>query len=199
MSDRILSLPITAQSLQLATTPQLLHTTAMKHLPQMGGMSSAIRADTATLLRLDLPSDPLGRPGRITLRLRGPAIDQALEPVETLPLVDGSRLVLRVAASARARDQDDKIVYKPLSDDRFEATITRQLRAAGMEPADLAFSPAKRFGQPGNGQVWLTVRDITTTITITDPALAEAAHATGIGRGRAYGLGMPVVVVNPTH
>lgn len=199
MSDRILSLPITAQSLQLATTPQLLHTAAMKQLPRMDGMSSAIRADTATLLRLDLPSDPLGRPGRITLRLRGPAIDPALEPVETLPLVDGSRLVLRVAASARARDQDDKIVYRPLPDDRFEATITRQLRETGLEPTDLAFSAPKRFGQPGNGQVWFTVRDITTTITITDLALAEAAHATGIGRGRAYGLGMPVVVANPTH
>ena len=197
MSDHILSLPITAESLRLATAPELLHQAGMRFLPQMNGMSGAIRADTGTLLRLDLPSDPLGSPRQITLRLRGPAVDPSLPQVETLPLVDGCQLVVRMATVARPTTSTGATVLRPITDAEADDWVRHRLTDVGLDPIELHISPSKTFGAPRGHQVWFAIRDIAATVAITDPDRAQAAYHGGIGRGRAYGLGMPVITATP--
>ena len=70
--------------------------------------------------------------------------------------------------------------------------LTRQ----GMPPDHPAVYPARRFGSAG--QIHFTVRDLTARVTVTDAALAPMALHHGIGRGRAYGLGM-LIQLTPNH
>lgn len=192
MTDRVLRLPLDRESLMLIADPTSLHKRVMTLLPDLGGTSTAIRADTGTLFRVDLPTDPLGTPGRISLRVRSNALAAGIgEPVVEVPLADRSRVLLRVAAERRQTD-DRGIRVRPVSDIEAGSWVRELLDRHGFDLAEVALSPTRRFGSRQG--VRFSVRDVAATVTVTDAEKAATAYDRGVGRGRAYGLGMIIPI-----
>lgn len=207
MIDHLIDVPLTRDNLKVVASPAALHRRMATFLPDLKGRSSAIRADTQTVFRVDLPSDPLGTPGRITLRLRGDAVDPTEATIQEISgIVDGSRIVATVAAERRATVHADRSCTDPACHlTAHERTRTRAvgnyeavtwarelLQRHGLEATDLAVGPARRMADDGG--VRFSVRDICATVRVLDPAKSEDALRRGIGRGKSYGLGMLVPV-----
>lgn len=197
MNDYLLKLPITRENLEMIATPERLHRHVMNLLPDLGGRSSSIRADTHTVFRVDLPTDRFGTRGEITIRLRSPALDTGLPLVGTpTHLIDGTAIVVQVAADRR-RTLPDGIKTTPVPDVDAAAWARHLLTRQGLDVAGLRISTARRFGS--RHRVHFTVRELSATLTVTDPAKAAHAYTTGIGRGRAYGLGLIIPLPQPAN
>lgn len=199
MVDQIARLPLTRENLAWVVDPTATHRHAMGYLPNLAGRSAAIRNDTGTQFRVDLPSDPLGVPGKITLRFRGEALTCDLEQVEVNPILDDTPIIVRVAAERR-KTIEKHVYQRTVTDaDAADWGIALLDRHGLTVTGELAVSPVHRFGHPhthGEAAVSFATRDVLATVAVRDPALAEAATRHGIGRGRAYGLGMIVTVPN---
>lgn len=195
MKDFLIERPVTREALEEATTPARAHGVMTSWLPQLHGRTGAIRAASATQFRVDLPTDPLGAPGVIRWRVRSDALeDGAGTPVAISDLVDGVRILAVVAAERRGRDDVGKVKTRPVNDDEATAWGAALLGRHGLATDDLEISPAQQYGRRGP-HFW--IRHLAATIAITDFDLATRAMHAGIGRGRAYGLGL--VVPDPTH
>ncbi|NHN56239.1 type I-E CRISPR-associated protein Cas6/Cse3/CasE [Calidifontibacter sp. DB0510] len=193
--DVVTHWPLDAAHLRLAANPDTLHKRVMRYLPDLGGRSSAIRADTDTQYRVDLPNDVCGDRGRITLRLRSHALEGFTASEGAPQLANGIRLTAVVAAEKRATQDDGRVRIRPVTDDEAEEWARELLRRHGFDTSTLAVSAARAFGSlKARRSVHFTVRDIVATVNIADPALAALAVERGIGRGRAYGLGMLVAM-----
>lgn len=192
MIDHLVTLPLTRDTLTVVTDPPTVHRLMAEYLPDFGGRSRAIRADTGTLFRIDLPSDPLGTPGAVTMRLRGPLFDGTVGEVAPIPdLTDGSRVVAVLAAEKRKTD-DRGVRVRPVRDADAKTWAAALLQRHGLAATDIITSPPRRYG--GTRGVRFTVRDLSAVVTIADPTAAEQAMSRGVGRGRSYGLGMLVPI-----
>ena len=192
MTDRVLDLPLDRETLLMVADPARLHKHVMTLLPDLGGMSTAIRADTGTQFRVDLPTDPLGERGHNRLRIRSNALPDGIgQPAASTPLETQARVVVRLAAERRHTDERG-IRVRPVTDAEADTWVRQLLGRHGFDVVEAALSPSRRFG--GRQGVRFTSRDLAATITITDPELASSAHDQGIGRGRAYGLGMLIPI-----
>lgn len=187
--DRVTDLPLDQTSLATVADPTRAHRFMSSYLPDLGGRSTAIRADTGTQFRIDLPNDPLGVPGHIRLRLRGPVLTNTSGAAEPVTLTESTRLVAVVAAERRNTDSRG-IRVRPVRDDEATQWAYDLLTRHGLTPTELAVTRGRRFG--ANTGVRFTIRDLAATVTVTDPVAASRALHQGIGRGRAYGLGMLV-------
>lgn len=195
MTDYVVDLDLTRENLLLCADPRRVHRLVTTHLPDLKGRSTAIRADTATLFRIDLPNDPLGVSGCIRLRLRGKTLDRSVGTAIPVPeLTDGIKIVAVLAAEKRNTD-DRGIRTRAVLDEEAPAWAEALLTRHGLAPRDLAVSPRRRYGAaPG---VRFSIRDISATVTLSDLDLARTALVRGVGRGRAYGLGLIVPLAAP--
>lgn len=192
MIDHIVTLPLTRDTLTLVADPPRVHRLMAANLPDLDGRSNAIRADTDTQFRIDLPSDPLGTPGAVTMRLRGPMFDGNVGDATPTPnLSDGLRVVAVVAAEKRKTD-DRGVRVRPVPDADVHAWAAALFQRHGLTATDAIISPPRRYG--GRRGVRFTVRDLAAVVTINEPPAAANAMRRGIGRGRAYGLGMLVPI-----
>ncbi|GAB78906.1 CRISPR associated protein [Austwickia chelonae] len=192
LQDHVIDLPLTRDWLSLVADPERTHRCMATYLPDLGGRSRAIRADTGTQYRLDLPQDPLGSPRLIRLRLRSDVLLPGIgTPHEVPPLVDGTRVVAVLAAEYRTTKPDGTMRVRAVPDAEASAWATDLLARHGLAAHDVALSPQRSYGN-GRDVVHFTVRDLAATVTLTDPDLAARALALGVGHGRAYGLGMLV-------
>lgn len=217
MIDRVVSLPLERATLEIVADPLRLHEFVMQSLPDLGGRSAAIRADTGTQFRVDLPMDPLGAPGGVALRLRGESVSAPGARSIVLPEPhDGMRVTAVVAAGKRTTHERHTRI-RPVTDPEAHTWAGELLGRHGLEPSQLAVSGSRRFGRfhpppasrrreptgkAGAGDQErdipaFVIRDLTATVTITDPELCRRAFHLGIGRGRAYGLGMLVPLPDP--
>ena len=105
--------------------------------------------------------------------------------------VDGCTIVLQVAAERR-NTQDGRIRVRPVVDHEASEWARALLRRHGFVSEEVAVSGPRRLGARGNLGFW--VRDVRAVVSIADSELAMRAHSAGVGRGRAYGLGMVVTV-----
>lgn len=216
MTDHLVSLPLTRDTLEVVCDPVRLHKHVAEYLPDLHGASTAIRADTDTQSRVDLPTDPLGERGHVVLRLRGDAVVTGGTSVATPDWTEVTRVVARVAAEKRTT-RDGVTRSRPVRDDEAQAWATELLLRHGWEVLDIAVSAARPFAgaRPVSGRRGRTpgppnpvrrdeplpahfrVRDLTASVQPVDPDLARASLARGIGRGRSYGLGMLVPLPSP--
>lgn len=195
MPDYLVDLELTHENLLLIADPQRVHRLMASHLPDLGGRSSAIRADSGTQFRLDLPNDPLGVPGRLRMRLRGSAIEGCLGTAIPVPeLTDGTRVVAVLAAEKRNTDERG-IRVRAVLDEEAPAWAKALLARHGLTTHDLAISPRRRYGTAPGAR--FSIRDIIATVTVADAELAHGALVRGVGRGRAYGLGLIVPLASP--
>jgi hypothetical protein avisC_06387 len=184
----------------------------MSFLPDLAGASRAARADLGVLYRLALPTDPGGRSGHAVLRFRAPFEIDGAEPVDAPEaLAVGRRFTVRVVAEKRHQDSEGRSRSRPVFDEEAEAWARGLLARRGIGADAVVVSERWRVGSPGErprsqrtrrteggrradpprGRSF-TVRDLTATIT----GLAEGcdAYTRGIGRGKAFGYGMPIVL-----
>ncbi|CAG7570809.1 hypothetical protein FB554_2927 [Barrientosiimonas humi] len=194
MTDLVIDYPLSTDLLKTVAQPEATHGWFCKLLPDMHGRSAGIRIDTGSQFRVDLPSDPLGEPGDVRLRVRSAgATVPGGRPIETPPLVSGTRCVALVAAEKR-NTVDGAVRVRPVTDEEMAAWATGLLARHGIDVEDLAWSAARGYGVRGERRVRFTVRDLSFVVADVAADAAKKVLANGIGRGRAYGLGMVVPV-----
>ena len=211
MTDQIVSLPL-AQALPSLGGPDGIHRLAMSFLPDLAGASRAARADLGVLYRLALPTDIGGRSGHAVIRFRAPFDIGGAEHIEAPDgFAVGQRFTVRVVAEKRHQDPEGRSHSRPVFDEEAEAWARGLLARRGIEADAIVVSERWRVGSPGErlrlrraqrteggrktdpprGRSF-TVRDLTATVT----GLTEGcdAYSRGIGRGKAFGYGMPIVL-----
>ena len=190
MPDQTVTLPL-ARALPHLGGPDGIHRLAMSFLPDLAGASRAARADLGVLYRLALPTDVGGRSGHAVILFRAPFdIDGAehIEAPDTFAV--GQRFTVRVVAEKRHQDPKGRSHSRPVFDEEAEAWARGLLARRGIEADALVVSERWRAGPPGGRAFWL--RDLTATIGgITEDC---EAYTRGIGRGKAFGYGMPIVL-----
>jgi hypothetical protein len=180
MSDRLFRLPLSREVLQIVADPATLHRHVMALLPDLAGRSASIRADTNTQFRVDLPTERLGTRGFVTIRLRTPTF----EP--------GRRIVAATAAELRATLPNGARRVRPVPDHEAVTWTQRLFSRHRLTVTDVQVSPARRFGTRDG--VHFTVREVSATLGDSPADALTTAFTRGIGRGRAYGLGMLIPI-----
>lgn len=226
MPDYLISRPLT-DALPHLDGPDAIHRFAMSFLPDLHGLSRrirgdlgvlfrlalptdlqglshGIRADLGVLFRLALPTDLGGIPGQVTLRFRAqfPIKDAAVLDAPS-DLQVGDRFTVRVVAEKRRQDENNRTRTRPVLDEEAHNWATGLLKRHGIEASDVVVSPRWTFGRPPQrqqtpsptGARWFTVRDLTATVTALTPECR--AYTAGIGRGKAFGHGMPIIIDHP--
>lgn len=209
MPDYLISRPLT-DALPHLDGPDAIHRFAMSFLPDLQGLSHGIRADLGVLFRLALPTDLGGIPGQVTLRFRSPSRFEPPSPLADIKALDapsdlhvGDRFTVRVVAEKRRQDENNRTRTRPVLDEEAHNWATGLLKRHGIEASDVVVSPRWTFGRPPQrqqtpsptGARWFTVRDLTATVTALTPECR--AYTAGIGRGKAFGHGMPIIIDHP--
>lgn len=196
MTDALIQQPLSRELLELVASPEALHRFVMRLLPDLAGLSTAIRADTNTLFRVDLPTDRFGTPGTVSLRLRSAALPPGLDITEIPVPQPGTPFTVRVAAAQRNTLATGKITATPVPDEKAPAWAQTLLQRHGLHVENLKVSASRGFGRPGG--VKFTVRDLTAVLAPGEPHRTTEAFTRGIGHGRAYGLGM-ILPLSPSQ
>lgn len=190
MPDQVVMVPLD-KALAALRSPDGVHRLAMSFLPDLGGASQAIRADMGVLFRVALPTELGGVSGALTMRFRGDLEIPGARVVDSpTALTPGQRLTVRVVAEKRREDDEGRTRTRPVLDEEGEQWATALLLRHGIEASDVVVSPRWRVGK--RGERAFTVRDLTATVV----NVAEDCQALrrGIGRGKAFGYGMPLIV-----
>ena len=191
MPDHIAVLPL-AQALPDLGTPDAVHRLAMSYLPDLRGASRSIRADLGVLYRLALPTEYGGQKGSLVIRFRADLDLPGTQPIEAPSgFAVGQRFTVRVVAEKRHADESGKNRVRAVLDEEAHGWATDLLERHGLEVSELTASPRWFVGQRGGRS--FTLRDLTGTVSSISETGASAYHQ-GIGRGKAYGYGMPLVL-----
>ena len=191
MPDHIAVLPL-AQALPDLGTPDAVHRLAMSYLPDLRGASRSIRADLGVLYRLALPTEYGGQKGALVIRFRADLDLPGTQPIEAPSgFAVGQRFTVRVVAEKRHADESGKNRVRAVLDEEAHGWATDLLERHGLEVSELTVSPRWFVGRRGGRS--FTLRDLTGTVNSISEAGASAYHQ-GIGRGKAYGYGMPLVL-----
>ena len=191
MPDRIAVLPL-AQALPDLGTPDAVHRLAMSYLPDLRGASRSIRADLGVLYRLALPTEYGGQKGALVIRFRADLDLPGTQPIEAPSgFAVGQRFTVRVVAEKRHADESGKNRVRAVLDEEAHGWATDLLERHGLEVSELTVSPRWFVGRRGG--LSFTLRDLTGTVNSISEVGASAYHQ-GIGRGKAYGYGMPLVL-----
>ena len=191
MPDRIAVLPL-AQALPDLGTPDAVHRLAMSYLPDLRGASRSIRADLGVLYRLALPTEYGGQKGALVIRFRADLDLPGTQPIEAPSgFAVGQRFTVRVVAEKRHADESGKNRVRAVLDEEAHGWATDLLERHGLGVSELTVSPRWFVGRRGGRS--FTLRDLTGTVNSISEAGVSAYHQ-GIGRGKAYGYGMPLVL-----
>ena len=191
MPDHIAVLPL-AQALSDLGTPDAVHRLAMSYLPDLRGASRSIRADLGVLYRLALPTEYGGQKGSLVIRFRADLDLPGTQPIEAPSgFAVGQRFTVRVVAEKRHADESGKNRVRAVLDEEADGWATDLLERHGLEVSELTVSPRWFVGRRGGRS--FTLRDLTGTVNSISEAGVSAYHQ-GIGRGKAYGYGMPLVL-----
>ena len=191
MPDQIAVLPL-AQALPDLGTPDAVHRRAMSYLPDLRGASRSIRADLGVLYRLALPTEYGGQKGSLVIRFRADLDLPGTQPIEAPSgFAVGQRFTVRVVAEKRHADESGRNRVRAVLDEEADGWATDLLGRHGLELSELTVSPRWFVGRRGG--LSFTLRDLTGTVSSISEA-GEAAYHQGIGRGKAYGYGMPLVL-----
>ena len=191
MPDRIAVLPL-AQALPDLGTPDAVHRLAMSYLPDLRGASRSIRADLGVLYRLALPTEYGGQKGSLVIRFRADLDLPGTQAIEAPSgFAVGQRFTVRVVAEKRHADESGKNRVRAVLDEEADGWATDLLERHGLEVSELTVSPRWFVGRRGGRS--FTLRDLTGAVSSISEA-GEAAYRQGIGRGKAYGYGMPLVL-----
>ena len=191
MPDRIAVLPL-AQALPDLGTPDAVHRLAMSYLPDLRGASRSIRADLGVLYRLALPTEYGGQKGALVIRFRADLDLPGTQPIEAPSgFAVGQRFTVRVVAEKRHADESGKNRVRAVLDEEAHGWATDLLERHGLGVGELTVTPRWFVGRRGGRS--FTLRDLTGTVSSISETGASAYHQ-GIGRGKAYGYGMPLVL-----
>ena len=191
MPDRIAVLPL-GQVLPDLGTPGGVHRRAMSYLPDLRGASRSIRADLGVLYRLALPTEYGGQKGSLVIRFRADLDLSGTQPIEAPSgFAVGQRFTVRVVAEKRHADESGKNRVRAVLDEEVHGWATDLLGRHGLGVSELTVSPRWFMGRRGGRS--FTLRDLTGTVNSISEAGVSAYHQ-GIGRGKAYGYGMPLVL-----
>ena len=191
MPDQIAVLPL-AKALSDLETPDAVHCLAMWYLPDLRGASRSIRADLGVLYRLALPTEYGGQKGSLVIRFRADLDLPGTQPIEAPSgFAVGQRFTVRVVAEKRHADESGKNRVRAVLDEEADGWATDLLERHGLGVSELTVSPRWFVGRRGGRS--FTLRDLTGTVSSISEA-GEAAYHQGIGRGKAYGYGMPLVL-----
>ena len=191
MPDRIAVLPL-AQALPDLGTPDAVHRLAMSYLPDLRGASRSIRADLGVLYRLALPTEYGGQKGSLVIRFRADLDLPGTQAIEAPSgFAVGQRFTVRVVAEKRHADESGKNRVRAVLDEEAHGWAADLLERHGLGVSELTVSPRWFVGRRGGRS--FTLRDLTGTVSSISEAGASASHQ-GIGRGKAYGYGMPLVL-----
>ena len=191
MPDRIAVLPL-AQALPDLGTPDAVHRLAMSYLPDLRGASRSIRADLGVLYRLALPTEYGGQKGSLVIRFRADLDLPGTQAIEAPSgFAVGQRFTVRVVAEKRHADESGRNRVRAVLDEEAHGWATDLLERHGLEVSELTVSPRWFVGRRGGRS--FTLRDLTGTVSSISETGASAYHQ-GIGRGKAYGYGMPLVL-----
>ena len=191
MPDQIAVLPL-AQALPDLGTPDAVHRRAMSYLPDLRGASRSIRADLGVLYRLALPTEYGGQKGSLVIRFRADLDLPGTQPIEAPSgFAVGQRFTVRVVAEKRHADESGRNRVRAVLDEEAHGWATDLLERHGLEVSELTVSPRWFVGRRGGRS--FTLRDLTGTVSSISETGASAYHQ-GIGRGKAYGYGMPLVL-----
>ena len=191
MPDHIAVLPL-AQALPDLGTPDAVHRLAMSYLPDLRGASRSIRADLGVLYRLALPTEYRGQKGSLVIRFRADLDLPGTQAIEAPPgFAVGQRFTVRVVAEKRHADESGKNRVRAVLDEEAHGWAADLLERHGLGVSELTVSPRWFVGRRGGRS--FTLRDLTGTVSSISEA-GEAAYHQGIGRGKAYGYGMPLVL-----
>ena len=191
MHDHIAVLPL-AQALPDLGTPDAVHRRAMSYLPDLRGASRSIRADLGVLYRLALPTEYGGQKGSLVIRFRADLDLPGTQAIEAPSgFAVGQRFTVRVVAEKRHADESGKNRVRAVLDEEADGWATDLLERHGLGVSELTVSPRWFVGRRGGRS--FTLRDLTGTISNISEAV-ESAYRQGIGRGKAYGYGMPLVL-----
>ena len=191
MPDRIAVLPLT-QALPDLGTPDAVHRRAMSYLPDLRGASRSIRADLGVLYRLALPTEYGGQKGSLVIRFRADLDLPGTQAIEAPSgFAVGQRFTVRVVAEKRHADESGKNRVRAVLDEEADGWATDLLKRHGLTASELTVSPRWFVGRRGGRS--FTLRDLTGTVSSISETGASAYHQ-GIGRGKAYGYGMPLVL-----
>ena len=191
MPDQIAVLPL-AQALPDLGTPDAVHRLAMSYLPDLRGASRSIRADLGVLYRLALPTEYGGQKGSLVIRFRADLDLPGTQAIEAPSgFAVGQRFTVRVVAEKRHADESGKNRVRAVLDEEAHGWATDLLERHGLGVSELTVSPRWFVGRRGGRS--FTLRDLTGTVSSISEVGASAYHQ-GIGRGKAYGYGMPLVL-----
>lgn len=191
MPDQIAVLPL-AKALSDLETPDAVHRLAMSYLPDLRGASRSIRADLGVLYRLALPTEYGGQKGSLVIRFRADLDLPGTQVIEAPSgFAVGQRFTVRVVAEKRHADESGKNRVRAVLDEEAHGWATDLLERHGLGVSELTVSPRWFVGRRGGRS--FTLRDLTGTVSSISEAGASAYHQ-GIGRGKAYGYGMPLVL-----
>ena len=191
MPDRIAVLPL-AKALPDLGTPDAVHRRAMSYLPNLRGASRSIRADLGVLYRLALPTEYGGQKGSLVIRFRADLDLPGTQAIEAPSgFAVGQRFTVRVVAEKRHADESGRNRVRAVLDEEADGWATDLLERHGLGVSELTVSPRWFVGRRGGRS--FTLRDLTGTVSSISEAGVSAYHQ-GIGRGKAYGYGMPLVL-----
>ena len=191
MPDQIAVLPL-AKALPDLKTPDEVHHRAMSYLPDLRGASRSIRADLGVLYRLALPTEYGGQKGSLVIRFRADLDLPGTQPIEAPSgFAVGQRFTVRVVAEKRHADESGKNRVRAVLDEEAHGWAADLLERHGLGVSELTVSPRWFVGRRGGRS--FTLRDLTGTVSSISEAGTSAYHQ-GIGRGKAYGYGMPLVL-----
>ncbi|AYD88985.1 type I-E CRISPR-associated protein Cas6/Cse3/CasE [Actinomyces sp. 2119] len=190
MPDQVITHAL-ADALPSLGSPDGVHRLAMSPLPDLAGASRAIRADLGILYRVSLPTEHGGQSGKVAIRYRAPLTITGAVAVEgPEDLAVGQRFTVRLVAEKRHEDSGGRTHARPVRDEEAESWCQALLHRHGIKADDLVVSPRWKVGRPGARS--FTVRDLTATVTgLTADC---TAFTRGLGRGKSFGYGMPLVL-----
>ena len=164
----------------------------MSYWPDLRGASRSIRADLGVLYRLALPTEYGGRKGSLVIRFRADLDLPGTQAIEAPSgFAVGQRFTVRVVAEKRHADESGKNRVRAVLDEEADGWATDLLERHGLGVSELTVSPRWFVGRRGGRS--FTLRDLTGTVSSISEIGASAYHQ-GIGRGKAYGYGMPLVL-----
>ena len=191
MPDQIAVLSL-AKALSDLETPDAVHRRAMSYLPDLRGASRSIRADLGVLYRLALPTEYGGQKGSLVIRFRADLDLPGTQPIEAPSgFAVGQRLTVRVVAEKRHADESGRNRVRAVLDEEAHGWAADLLERHGLGVSELTVSPRWFVGRRGGRS--FTLRDLTGTVSSISETGASAYHQ-GIGRGKPYGYGMPLVL-----
>ena len=191
MPDRIAVLPL-VRALPDLGTPDAVHRLAMSYLPDLRGASRSIRADLGVLYRMALPTEYGGQKGSLVIRFRADLDLPGTQAIEAPSgFAVGQRFTVRVVAEKRHADESGKNRVRAVLDEEAHGWAADLLERHGLGVSELTVSPRWFVGRRGGRS--FTLRDLTGTVSSISEAGVSAYHQ-GIGRGKAYGYGMPLVL-----